>query len=246
MKRLIVALFAALISAGPGYAITPKTDYPRLGGTKFGQPHDYANPAMQDQLAKLDVIFLDFFPNWGTTAAMQQATVDIHARNPNVVLLDYVIQESIHNTFTGLAAVRAKLDAECWWLYVSGGCGGTKLTAADNTSTTNFTDAVPVDANGDRYNTWFAKWAHTNIWSQVPGLDGTFTDNFFWKPRVNGDWDRNGSTDSQTDPAVPGVPGGHDEARQHHPHSVARQVRGRQHRRLGPPRGDRPRVRRPD
>lgn len=199
MKKALFGILLALAVAPAQAAV--KTDYPRLGGTKYGSPHDYTNPVMQDQLAKLDVVFIDFFPNWGTTAAMQQAVVDIKARNPNIVVLDYNIQESIHNTNSGLAAIRAKLDAEGWWLYLNGTCC-TKIVNTDGTSTTNFTNAVPVDANGDRYNTWFAKYVHTNTWSQVPALDGTFTDNFFWRPRVDGDWDRNGSTDSQNDPAV--------------------------------------------
>jgi hypothetical protein len=40
------------------------------------------------------------------------------------------------------------------------------------------------------------------MWSQIPELDGTFTDNVFWKPRVSGDWNRDGSTDSQQNTAI--------------------------------------------
>lgn len=200
MIKVIAFLAGALMAALALPALAAvKTDYPRLGGTKIGSPHDYSNPTTQAQLAKLDYIVIDYFPSWGTTAAFQQAVVDIKALNPNIVIVDYTIQESIHNTWPGLASIRAKLDAEGWWLYLNGACC-TKITAPDGTSTTNFTNWVPVDANGDRFNTWFAKHIHTNAWSQIPALDGTFTDNFFWKPRVDGDWDRNGSTDSQNDP----------------------------------------------
>ena len=35
-----------------------------------------------------------------------------------------------------------------------------------------------------------------------PSIDGIFTDNVFWKPRMDADWNRDGTRDSQNDPAV--------------------------------------------
>ena len=72
----------------------------------------------------------------------------------------------------------------------------------DNTATTNLTNFVPVDGSGYRWNTWFATQVFTDMWSQLPELDGVYTDNTFWKPRVNGDWNRDGGQDSQNDTAV--------------------------------------------
>ncbi|MGH8588195.1 MAG: putative glycoside hydrolase [Gammaproteobacteria bacterium] len=205
MWSVHVAIIAALVWANSALAApTLKTAFPRLGGTKIGAPHAYDDPATQAQLAKLDYILIDLFPNWGSVTKMRNAVKAIKAKNPNIVILDYVIQEAIHNTSAGLKRLRNKLDAEHWWLYQNGG-GGTKVSgplANDPAFTTNFTNTAPKDANGDRWNTWFAKYVYNTIWSKVPELDGTFTDNVFWKPRVSGDWNRDGTTDSQKNAAI--------------------------------------------
>jgi hypothetical protein len=44
MKKALFGILLALAVA-PAQA-AEKTDYPRLGGTKFGSPHDYTNPVM--------------------------------------------------------------------------------------------------------------------------------------------------------------------------------------------------------
>ena len=200
-RLLTVPALSLLLGQTDALAYTVKTTFPRLGGTKIGAPHAYKDASVQSQLAKLDYVLIDFFPNWGSVTTMRDALKAIKAKNPNIVILDYVIQETIHNTYSGLQPFRDKLDAEHWWLYKNGS-GGTKVGPDAAVCTTNFTNSAPKDANGDRWNTWFAKYVHKQMWSQVPELDGTFTDNFFWKPRVNGDWNRDGTTDSQKNTAM--------------------------------------------
>jgi hypothetical protein len=200
-RLLTVSALSLLLGQTDALAYTVKTTFPRLGGTKFSAPHAYNDSSAQARLAKLDYVLIDFFPNWGSVTKMRDAVKAIKAKNPNIVIVDYVIQETIHNTYPGLKPFRDKLDAEHWWLYRNGG-GGTKVGPDAAVSTTNFTNSAPQDANGDRWNTWFAKYVHKQMWSQIPELDGTFTDNVFWKPRVSGDWNRDGSTDSQQNTAI--------------------------------------------
>ena len=73
-------------------------------------------------------------------------------------------------------------------MEIGPGAGGSKVL--DGTSLTpNHTDFVPKDANGKRWNTWFADYHFDQVWTHInklDGIDGTFTDNFFWKPAVNG------------------------------------------------------------
>jgi hypothetical protein len=200
-QLLTVSALSLLLGHADALAYTVKTTFPRLGGTKYGAPHAYSDPSAQARLAKLDYVLIDFFPNWGSITKMRDAVKAIKAKNPNIVIVDYVIQETIHNTYPGLKPFRDKLDAEHWWLYRNGG-GGTKVGPDAAVSTTNFTNSAPQDGNGDRWNTWFAKYVHKEMWSQIPELDGTFTDNVFWKPRVSGDWNRDGITDSQKNTAI--------------------------------------------
>jgi hypothetical protein len=200
-RLLTVSALSLLLGHTDALAYTLKTAFPRLGGTKFSAPHAYNDPSAQARLAKLDYILIDFFPNWGSVAKMRDTVKAIKAKNPNIVILDYNIQETIHNSYAGLKLLRDKLDAEHWWLYQQGG-NGTKVGPDNAVSTTNFTNSAPKDANGDRWNTWFAKYVYKQMWSQIPELDGTFTDNVFWKPRVSGDWNRDGTTDSQKNTAI--------------------------------------------
>ncbi len=181
---------------------TPKAVWPRLAGTKIGTPHAYGDPTMQAQLAKLDYLVIDFFPNWGSTDKMRAALKGIKEKNQDIIILDYVMQETVINTWPALQPLRDKLDAEKWWLYQKGGAGAKVDSGFGNAFTTNFANSVPKDANGERWNTWFAKYVHKQMWSQIPELDGTYTDNVFWKPRVNGDWNRDGITDSQDNTAI--------------------------------------------
>jgi Hypothetical glycosyl hydrolase family 15 len=197
-----IASFVTSSLLSVAIAGTPKAVWPRLAGTKYGTPHAYGDPTLQAQLAKLDYLFIDFFPNWGSTDKMRAALKGIKEKNSDIIILDYVMQETVHNTWRALQPLRDKLDAEKWWLYQKGGAGAKVESGFGNAFTTNFTDSVPKDANGDRWNTWFAKHVYRSLWSKVPELDGTFTDNVFWKPRVSGDWDRNGTTNSHEDKSI--------------------------------------------
>ena len=206
MLRCFITGFIAsfVISSLPSVAIagTPKAVWPRLAGTKIGTPHAYGDPSMQAQLAKLDYLVIDFFPSWGSTDKMRVALKGIKEKNPDIMILDYVMQETVINAWPALQPLRDKLDTEKWWLYQNGVSGAKVDSGFGNAFTTNFTNSVPKDANGDRWNTWFAKYVYKQMWSQIPELDGTFTDNVFWKPRVNGDWNRDGITDSQNNAAI--------------------------------------------
>lgn len=170
---------------------------------KFSAPHAYDSPAAQAALARLDYILIDLFPAWGSLAKQRAALAAIKAVNPRIVILDYNLYMQVPTTPAVLKPLRDKLDAERWWLYERG-AGGTKVCvsgpgAPAGACLANVTDAVPPDANGDRWNTWYAKTIWGAQWRHLPELDGTITDNFFWRPRQNGDWNRDGTTDSHQD-----------------------------------------------
>jgi hypothetical protein len=45
------------------YFIDPK--FPHLRGFKISSPQNYDNEAIQNQLAKLDFVAVEFYSNWG-------------------------------------------------------------------------------------------------------------------------------------------------------------------------------------
>jgi Hypothetical glycosyl hydrolase family 15 len=49
---------------------------------------------------------------------------------------------------------------------------------------------------------YYAKWAAQSYYVPSPSIDGFFTDNVFYQPRVNGDWNLDGATDSDTNLTV--------------------------------------------
>ena len=176
------------------YTIDPR--FPHLGGIKISSPQNYADPSVQSQLARLDFVVVDFYFNWGGGgAAMNNAVNGIKAKNPNIVIVDYCQIEEVSNTAAGQKPLRDKLEAAKWWLYQSG-AGGSKVPAPTGGS------SVPNLTNFTGWNTWVADYHFEQVWKHISKLDGTFTDNFFWKPAVNGDWNRDGRSDSQNDATV--------------------------------------------
>ncbi len=181
-----------------------KTKFPRLGAYKISAPQNYGDPAVQSQLARADLVVVEFRPGWGGgPTAMRNAVKAIKAKNPKVIVLDYAILIQVHSTNSGVKPLRDKLDAQRWYLYLSGG-GGTKVVNPKSpafyiTNTTNF---VPADSSGYRWNTWFAKYHYDRVWGQVPELDGTSTDHFNTAPIATGDYNRDGKADSQNDATV--------------------------------------------
>ncbi len=193
---------------GPGIRRL-KSEFPRLGGVKIGAPHNYLDPTVQQKLAKLDFVVIDFHAAWGPKAKREVALKGIRARNPNIILIDYVMaQYLMRRRAATIGRMLNKIDAERWWLYAHGTTPPEVTSTAGRgffagTGTTNLTNWVRPDANGDRFNTWLAKYFNTHqYWSQMANLDGQYTDAFFWQPKESGDWDVNGSTDSGNEPRM--------------------------------------------
>ena len=60
------------------------------------------------------------------------------------------------------------------------------------TNTTTFTS---TNSSGQHYVDWRAAWQVQTFATPNPAIDGFYTDNVFWKPRVDGDWNRDGASD---------------------------------------------------
>lgn len=180
-----------------------KTLFPRLGRTTYGSPHNHGNASFQAQLARVDIVLLHFHYLWGSTAAINAAVNAIKTINPDVKIFNYLIIELVSPTNAGVAPLKAKCDAQNWWLRANGTTGGIVVDTGDGRWKTNVTNFCPTDGT-DRWNTWIAEYEYNRLFSVVSGLDGVFFDNVFFKPRYNGDWNRDGTSDSQNDATVQG------------------------------------------
>lgn len=178
--------------------------FPRLAATLIGNPHDYDRPAYQREIARLDLAILGMYDGWnrgGTTPA--QVVRRIKRLNPSILLGNYTIMtEASHDEADpATARLRAKLGAGVgpggvgdWWAYDAAGrhtdWSGGDYGAWD----TNLTLLTTPDRNGDRWPQWLAKSDHKRL-LRGAGFDIWYSDNNFWQPRSDADWDRDGTSD---------------------------------------------------
>ena len=179
--------------------------FPRLAGIFIGDPRNYEDANYQRDIAKLDYAILSVYPGWEQShgIAFEEVARRIKAINPNIKLFLYFCPESREYPNNAWSSVNTKLDSARWWGYLAGG-SGTKVLSdfGDNTFIVNLTNFTPADSSGRRGNQWLAAHAVEQVATSRPSIDGIFTDNVFWKPRKDVDWNRDGSIDSQDNAAV--------------------------------------------
>jgi len=178
--------------------------YPRVAAHMIGNPHNYQEAGVQAQLAKFNLVMVNYWPGWeiakGTTIG--QVAANIKAKNPSSKFFVYVIPGGLSRSPAAWADIVTKLDSSNWWLYSSGGSGNAVSDSWPGYFTTNTTLFAPKDSNGDRYVDWYAKWLARKYYQPNPQIDGFYTDTVYWQPRDTGDWNRDGTADSPTNPTV--------------------------------------------
>lgn len=194
-----VSLFCCLMAC---YALSDAwadIGFPRIAGVMIGGPHSYAEPAYQKQLARNDLVILNMWPDWGDREA---AVAAIKSINADIRVYLYVNNNELALSDLSYKAVLDKLDSMGWWAYETGSSGTVVNSGWETYKQTNLTSFVPSDSGGLKFSTWIAQWQAANYLVTVPSADGLFEDIFFWKPRVNADWNRDGVTDSRGDVTV--------------------------------------------
>jgi hypothetical protein len=175
--------------------------FPRLGIYAISSPHDYYDPAYQKSLAKLDVAIISFYPNWGGSkhTNMNETVAAIKKLNPSTRVFLYTLAESLQvPASSAFADYQAKVDSEDWWLSPKGFDSSKVLSDyGKSTYILNITTQSKKDSAGDTFGQWFAGYVGTEYFKPNPNIDGIYTDNVFWKPRRDGDWNGDGVIDSQ-------------------------------------------------
>jgi Hypothetical glycosyl hydrolase family 15 len=206
MSRVIsLAIWAALFVCAQASAFD-KPPFPRLGANWIAN-QNYQDPAIQSQLARGNIAIIGVWPGWenGRGTTVEQVIKNIKAINPRTLVFNYINNNEVptdRSAYADWAPLYAKLDSAGWYLYANGGCCAQVSSTWPGAVILNNTLLAPTDSNGDRWVDWYAKWAVTQYSVPNPSLDGLNTDNVFWKPRVDGDWNRDGNTDSASNPTV--------------------------------------------
>jgi hypothetical protein len=208
--KFLVALAGTLVASlvVSQAAVAAEDTYPRLGAYPIGSPKDYYNADYQKSLAKVQVSVINVYPGWGVAqkTTLEQTVKQIKALNPNTRVFDYVIGEGLASPANpAYADYELKVNSADWWLYTSGLSTLKVLTDfGQGVYVLNISTQAKKDSSGQVFAQWFAGYAASTMGTPSPTLDGLFTDNLFWKPRRDGDWNLDGILDSQNDSTVQG------------------------------------------
>ena len=204
----VAAATIALAASTTSFAWNPP-NFPRVGGIQIGSPFNYQDPTYEANLAKQSIMVLADYPTMAPGGmSMQQAVSNIKAKNPNALVFTYVNANQLRaDQALGTPSwgpYRSTINSMKWWLYsdkslsqfVNSGFG----TAGDNAI--NMTLFTPKDSSGNTAIDWMTRFFVNTYSKPAPAIDGFFMDNVFWRPYIDGDWNRDGVVDSQTNPTV--------------------------------------------
>jgi hypothetical protein len=187
-------------------AVHAADNYPRRAAVLISNPHDYWETTYKQHIAGVDVAIVAAYPQWGSSrnTSMEAVIQNIHAINPDTRVFLYTQVESqeipVSSIWSGLGS---KLDAQRWWLYAQ--YGGSSRVHADigvSNYVLNISPYSKPDSSGLRYNQWIANYFADQLAKPSPSAAGLYSDNVYWKPRKDGDWNNDGTLDSASSSTV--------------------------------------------
>lgn len=228
MKRTVVAqcrnvafalglLSPALLSYAQDSTINYEPTFPRLGMLYIGGDQTY--PASTwPTLAKFNVVVIGGnWATWGDHRAWTREDVVSGIKSNSMIgtkVFQYTDFESLdpRPNFINYPDFIDAVNANNWWLYKNG-TSGPFVTSPNNANyqILNQTPWSPVDpSTGLTPLQTAAKYVYdlfvggsaAHPGNAAPDLDGLYLDNTWQAPDADGDWTRDGTTDSKTDPSV--------------------------------------------
>jgi hypothetical protein len=200
-RRFLISVAAACVSmlASINALAFDKPPFPRIA-VVWVSNQNYQDPNIQKQLARASIAQISVWPGWennrGTT--LEQVLQNVKAINPKLLVFNYIKNNEIdgnRSTYPMFSELFDKLDAMHWYLYPAGTSGTAVPAAWAGATSINNTLFTAKDSSGLNWVDWFAQWAVNKYAVPAPSLDGFVTDNVFWKPAVNGDWNLDGNSD---------------------------------------------------
>ncbi len=196
-----------------------KRTFPRIGGIYIGGPRDFDQPALQQALARHDLVILGMYTEFNKGGkSPAELLKEIKARNPALVVGNYTcVMESYWQPADQIKEIAAKLfggrgpaqaapgSPNDWWVRNS---AGVAVGESQQTRMTNVTFFVQPDADGLRYPQWYAGYAMRALHLNQPGFDFVFTDNHYadpaeFEPKPSmPDWNRDGTNDGAGAPVA--------------------------------------------
>jgi hypothetical protein len=195
-------------ASGDGRPYNPP--FPRLGAYPIGGPQNYGAADFLTIAARYHVVIVS---NWQgfSSNSMTMAEVFSNIKSHSTVgtkLFSYVSNNETEPTLE--TSLLSEASSQKWYLYPSGTSGAPVPSAYAGATEMNNTTFTKPDGAGKRWIEWYDDFRYAAFVTgdskdtPNPSGDGFFTDNVFWSPRVNGDWNLDGVTDVDTDPTVQG------------------------------------------
>lgn len=205
----LVALVALLTGVATPAADVPQAAFPRVMGMQIGGPAHYDNAAYREDIARFDVVVLNFWPHWKEwkhgRGAMHDVLADLKRRNPQLVIGQYTNlneTKAAANPDKVNLDLAEKLDRENWWLRNARG-ELRQWTDRYQTFDINLTAWMPADDHGERYSEWYADRNFRMFFQNNPEFSFWYLDNTLSRPAVRqADWNDDGRDDDSRDPVI--------------------------------------------
>jgi hypothetical protein len=198
---------------GTDGGVAGSDDFPRLGLISIGGPQAYAS-TFEPFAAKVHVAIIGGnWEGWQANKSYGKETFISGVKSQSKVhtrIFQYVNLNEMPFARSGswCPTFWDEMNSMNWWLYDTGTSGTKTPDWQDptNKGLMNLTAAAPPDpatglgsmASGAKYVNDYYHLGQSAAYSAVPSLDGFFLDNVFVDPYVDGDWNRTGSSQSQT------------------------------------------------
>lgn len=200
MTKLTLAvalLLMAVISSEVSHAQSNKDPFPRLAGVNIGNPHSHHLPDYQRDLAKLDLVILNYWPGWEAErrTSMESVVQSIKRHNPRTRVFVYAINDAVATDSPAWSDITNWLDRNKGDIYVSGTSGPVAPGQPPKYRPINNSIHGAKDSTGRNFMEWHADWLVENYFKRMPSADGLFIDNVLPLTKQSADWNRDGKTD---------------------------------------------------
>ena len=219
--RQILLLSMAMTISGHAFAQQFKDTYPRIGAYEISGAFRVTDPEYREVMARNDILILGMWSGWSKTddvtgdlLSIRDVVVDIRRRaeemgNPGIIIAKYTaINESKDEARPSSTETWDKLHNEVgpgypinndWWARTRTGAHTSSFPGQWHV---NITEHVQRDSNGDTYPEWKVEKDYRIFFRDIPEIDMWFVDNWFYRPRVEPDWDGDGSNDDRNSASV--------------------------------------------
>lgn len=207
-----VSAYCAVVSATTAATVLPSTvpEFPRVACVHYGV-RVYGTAAGQAGMAQFDMVVLNGWEIFHLAFNQQQLAqicANVKALNPAIQLYFYLNPPAVRLPLSDRPALAAKVAAENWWMRTAYPSGSIVVDKTYPDQTVNITRAnTRTDAAGLRPIEWimgdYAKGMYVDGSlggvAANPYWDGFFFDNALVRARFNGDYDENGTLESEQD-----------------------------------------------